>query len=138
MFFRMLYFNQLKILAFYSNSLNRKFDFKVDSAISSMKNSQNSFFIGSIINALKAYECIFEQPEQALSNCTKALEFIRKFDAVCKLLINLNGNFLNTFLEILRITEAEARIYRSWSTYNAQCFFGGNYIKRWIRNLTGF
>ena len=77
----------------------RKFTFKIEST-ANMKNSPKSDFIDAIIGALQAYERIFEQPEQALRHCERAIESMRKFNASAH--SYSNNNYLVEVISLAR------------------------------------
>lgn len=80
----------VQFLTMLNNWKLRKFTLEIDErTLSNLKvNLNKSLFIDSIISALKAYECLSNQPQGVLDNCSRTVEFIQKF--------KLNSHSYNT------------------------------------------
>lgn len=85
-------FTLLQFLKMTNSWKLRRFDLNIP--IQSLKNSNKSYFMETIINVLKAYECIIENPETTIDYCSKAALSMRKFNMITK---GGNNHLVNKF-----------------------------------------
>lgn len=71
-------FTLVKFLNMTNSWKLRKFDFEIGD--DELKNSYNSEFIEAVLNVLKAYKFILEEPRRSLALCKQAVEALEKFN----------------------------------------------------------